>query len=77
MDTNTNTDTDTDTDTGPEPVDRADALRHDVGALEHDAEQAAERAAGYALKRVAPVVLGLVLLAWLLGRRARRRNSRV
>jgi len=68
---------DTNTDTGPEPVDRADALRHDVGALENDAEQAAERAAGYVLKRVAPVVLGLVLVAWLLGRRARRRNSRV
>jgi hypothetical protein len=62
-------------DTDPLPVDRADALRHDVGALEQDAEQVAERAAGYAFKRVAPVVLGLVLVAWLLGRRARRRNA--
>jgi hypothetical protein len=66
-----------DMDTSPEPVDRADALRHDVGALEHDAEQVAERAAGYVLKRVAPVVLSLVLVAWLLGRRARRRNARI
>ncbi len=68
---------DTNADTGPVPVDRADALRHDVGALEHDAEEAAERAAGYALKRVAPVVLSLVLVAWLLGRRARRRHARI
>jgi hypothetical protein len=66
-----------DTDPSPEPVDRADALRHDVEALEQDAEQVAERAAGYAIKRVAPVVLGLVLGAWLLGRRARRRNARL
>jgi hypothetical protein len=63
-----------DTDADPEPVDRADALRHDVGALEQDAEQAAERA-GYVMKRVAPVVVGLVLVAWLLGRRARRRDG--
>jgi hypothetical protein len=68
---------DTNADPGPEPVDRADALRHDVEALEHDAEEVAERAAGYALKRVAPVVVGLVLVAWLLGRRARRRHDRV
>ena len=56
-------------DTDPLPDERADALRHDVKALEYDAEQAAERAAGYVVKRVAAVLVGMLVITWLVPRK--------
>ena len=54
---------------------RAEALRHDLEALEHTAEEAAERVA----KRAAPYVLAslvLIVLAWVAGRKLRARAER-
>jgi hypothetical protein len=48
-------------------------IRHDLEALEHTAEQSAQRLA----RRIAPFVIAtavLAVLAWRAGRRARRKR---
>jgi len=58
-------------DTDDPPDDQADALRDDLEALERDTVDTVDRAVGWLMMRVVPIVLGIFLIAWL-ARRVRR-----
>jgi hypothetical protein len=56
-------------------VDRSEALLHDVEALERNAEEAADSVVWYFMLRIVPVVVAVLVVTWLVGRRRVRRSQ--